>query len=84
MAVKYSSTQRPHHRAPAGGAGADAWRSVHSRHGEREAAEGEVLAVGNGKLLDNGQRIAIDLKAGDRILFANTPGLRSSSTATST
>jgi len=31
--------------------------------------EGEVLAVGNGKLLDTGQRIAIDLKAGDRIRF---------------
>ena len=36
--------------------------------------EGEVLAVGNGKLLDNGQRIAIDLKAGDRILFGKYSG----------
>ena len=36
--------------------------------------EGEVLAVGNGKLLDNGQRIAIDLKAGDRILFGKYAG----------
>ena len=31
--------------------------------------EGEVLAAGNGKLLDNGRRIAIELKSGDRILF---------------
>jgi chaperonin GroES len=36
--------------------------------------EGEVLAVGNGKLLDTGQRIAIDLKAGDRILFGKYAG----------
>jgi chaperonin GroES len=36
--------------------------------------EGEVLAVGNGKLLDNGQRIAIDLKTGDRILFGKYAG----------
>jgi chaperonin GroES len=36
--------------------------------------EGEVLAVGNGKLLETGQRIAIDLKAGDRILFGKYAG----------
>jgi chaperonin GroES len=36
--------------------------------------EGEVLAVGNGKILENGQRIAIDLKAGDRILFGKYAG----------
>jgi chaperonin GroES len=36
--------------------------------------EGEVLAVGNGKLLDNGQRIAIDLKPGDKILFGKYAG----------
>lgn len=36
--------------------------------------EGEVLAVGNGKLLENGTRIAIDLKAGDRVLFGKYAG----------
>jgi len=36
--------------------------------------EGEVLAVGNGKILNDGQRIAIDLKAGDRILFGKYSG----------
>ncbi len=36
--------------------------------------EGEVLAVGNGKLLETGQRIAIDLKVGDRVLFGKYSG----------
>ena len=36
--------------------------------------EGEVLAVGAGKLLETGQRIPIDLKAGDRILFGKYSG----------
>jgi chaperonin GroES len=36
--------------------------------------EGEVLAVGNGKLLDTGQRIPIDLKVGDRVLFGKYAG----------
>ena len=36
--------------------------------------EGEVIAVGNGKLLDNGTRIAIDIKAGDKVLFGKYAG----------
>ncbi len=36
--------------------------------------EGEVLAVGAGKLLETGQRIPIDIKAGDRILFGKYAG----------
>ncbi len=36
--------------------------------------EGEVLAVGNGKLLENGTRISIDLKVGDRVLFGKYAG----------
>ncbi|MFZ4793719.1 MAG: co-chaperone GroES [Blastocatellia bacterium] len=36
--------------------------------------EGQVLAVGNGKLLENGSRIAIDLNAGDRVLFGKYAG----------
>lgn len=36
--------------------------------------EGEVIAVGNGKLLDNGQRISIDIKAGDKVLFGKYAG----------
>ena len=36
--------------------------------------QAEVVAVGNGKLLDDGQRATIDLKAGDRILFGKYSG----------
>ena len=36
--------------------------------------EGEVIAVGNGKLLENGTRVPLDVQAGDRILFGKWSG----------
>ena len=36
--------------------------------------EGEVIAVGNGKTLDNGTKIELDVKAGDKILFGKYSG----------
>jgi chaperonin GroES len=36
--------------------------------------EGEVLAVGNGKILDNGTKLALDVKVGDKILFGKYTG----------
>lgn len=36
--------------------------------------EGEVIAVGNGKILDEGKRIALEVKAGDRVLFSKYSG----------
>lgn len=36
--------------------------------------EGEVVAVGKGKVLDNGSRLDPDVKAGDRILFGKYSG----------
>ena len=35
---------------------------------------GKVLAVGSGKLLDNGQRAPMDVKANDKVLFAKYAG----------
>ena len=35
---------------------------------------GEVIAVGNGKLLDSGDVRALDLKVGDQILFGKYSG----------
>jgi len=36
--------------------------------------QAEVVAVGSGKLLDDGQRVAVDVKAGDKILFGKYSG----------
>ena len=36
--------------------------------------EGKVIAAGNGKIGDDGKRIALDVKAGDRILFGKWSG----------
>ncbi len=37
---------------------------------EKEKPEkGEVVAVGSGKLLDNGQRAALTVKVGDKVVF---------------
>jgi chaperonin GroES len=36
--------------------------------------EGEVLAVGNGKILDNGTSLALDVKVGNKILFGKYSG----------
>jgi len=35
---------------------------------------GEVIAVGPGRLDDNGKRVPIDVKAGDRVLYAKYSG----------
>jgi chaperonin GroES len=36
--------------------------------------EGEVIAVGHGKRLDNGELVALDVHVGDRILFGKYSG----------
>ena len=36
--------------------------------------EGTVIAVGSGRLLENGDRAAIELREGDRVLFAKYGG----------
>jgi len=36
--------------------------------------QGEIIAVGNGKLLDNGDLRALDVKAGDTIIFSTYAG----------
>jgi len=36
--------------------------------------EGEVLAVGPGKMTDDGKRIPMDLKIGDRVIYAKYGG----------
>ena len=37
-------------------------------------SQGEVLSVGNGKILDNGDVKALDVKVGDKVLFGKYSG----------
>ncbi len=37
--------------------------------------EGEVIAVGPGRLSDDGKRIAMDVKVGDRVIYAKYGGI---------
>jgi chaperonin GroES len=41
---------------------------------KEKPTEGEVLAVGNGRVLENGKKLAVDVKVGDRILFGKYSG----------
>jgi len=41
---------------------------------KEKPAEGKVTAVGNGKIGDDGKRIALEVKQGDRILFGKYSG----------
>jgi len=36
--------------------------------------EGQVLAVGNGKILENGTKLPLEVKVGDKILFGKYSG----------
>lgn len=36
--------------------------------------EGEIVAAGDGKVLDSGQKVAMSVKTGDRILFGKYSG----------
>ena len=36
--------------------------------------EGEVIAVGDGKMMDDGKKIPLAVKAGDRVLFGKYAG----------
>lgn len=41
---------------------------------KEKPAEGKVVAVGNGKVGDDGKRIALEIKKGNRILFGKYSG----------
>jgi chaperonin GroES len=41
---------------------------------KEKPAEGEVIAVGKGKMNDKGERIKMDVKVGDRVLFSKYGG----------
>lgn len=41
---------------------------------KEKPAEGKVVAVGQGKVADDGNRVALEVKVGDRILFGKYSG----------
>ncbi len=41
---------------------------------KEKPVEGKVIAVGNGKTLENGERRALELKVGDTVLFGKYSG----------
>jgi chaperonin GroES len=41
---------------------------------KEKPAEGRVVAVGSGKVLENGSRRSLEVKAGDRVLFGKWSG----------
>ncbi len=36
--------------------------------------QGEVLAVGSGKLLENGQKVDLEVKVGDKVIYSKYAG----------
>ncbi|ABK90404.1 MULTISPECIES: co-chaperone GroES [Francisella] len=41
---------------------------------QEKPSQGEVVAVGNGKKLDNGTTLPMDVKVGDKVLFGKYSG----------
>ncbi len=41
-----------------------------------KSTRGEVIAVGNGRLLDNGEVRALDVKVGDTVIFSEGYGVK--------
>jgi len=41
---------------------------------KKKPQEGEVVAIGNGRVLDNGDRNSLTVKVGDRVLFSKYGG----------
>ncbi len=41
---------------------------------KEKPAEGKVIAVGNGKMNDDGKRVALEVKEGDQVLFSKYGG----------
>jgi len=41
---------------------------------KEKPSQGEVLAVGNGRVLDNGEVRAVDVKVGDKVVFGQYSG----------
>lgn len=45
-----------------------------TRYCKRKPQEGKVVAVGTGRVLENGERVALEVAAGDLIIFSKYAG----------
>lgn len=41
---------------------------------KEKPSEGTVVAVGSGRVLENGQKIALEVKAGDKVIYSKYGG----------
>ena len=41
---------------------------------KEKPTEGEVMAVGSGKVLDNGQKLPMEVKVGNRVIYSKYSG----------
>ena len=41
---------------------------------KEKPSEGTVIAIGSGKLLDNGQKVALEVKVGDKVIYSKYGG----------
>ncbi len=41
---------------------------------KEKPAEGKVVAVGDGKILEDGKKVALEVKVGDRVIFGKYSG----------
>jgi len=49
---------------------------------QEKPQQGDVIAVGRGKRLENGELVPLDVKAGDRVLFGKYSGSETKITGT--
>ena len=42
---------------------------------QKKSQKGTVIAIGSGKVLDNGERLPFEMAVGDRVLFAKYSGV---------
>lgn len=48
--------------------------STHHETAKEKPMQGEVIAVGKGRMTDDGKMIALELKVGDKILYGKYSG----------
>ena len=50
------------------------WGALYIRHAKEKPQEGEIVAVGPGKVNDDGNRSPMEVKPGDRVLYGKYSG----------